>query len=383
MRIVLFASAYAPAIGGVEELTARLATQLTAAGDEVEVWTIRHPATLSPAEVVDGIRVRRFELPLPSLAPARIAGFPPAARRASRRLLEAAAAFRPDVIHVQCFSANGVWATWLARRIGAALVVTAQGETLMDDNDIYDRSTSLRVSLRAALRRADAVTACSRFVLDDLENRFGLEPGRGAVVPNGIEPAETVPAEPLELPFERFVLGLGRVVSKKGFDLLLEAFASLAERHLGLGLVIGGDGRERAALAAHARSLGLSDRVALPGALTRGQVAWAMANAALFVLPSRIEPFGIVVLEALRAGCPVVVSSHGGATEIVADGVAGLVVDPLDSAELAAAIDRVLSDRRLADELGAAGPPRAAEFDWGSLRARYSDVYRTAVAQAR
>lgn len=382
MRIVIFASAYAPAIGGVEELTARLAKQLTGAGDEVEVWTIRHPATLPAAEEIEGVSVRRFELPLPSASLARLAGFPAAAHLASRRLLDAAAGFRPDVIHVQCFSANGVWATWLARRIGAGLVLTSQGETLMDDDDIFDRSTTLRLGLRVALRRAHTVTACSRFVLDDLESRFGLERGRGAVVPNGVDPQETAPALPFELPFDRFVLGLGRVVPKKGFDLLVDAFAQLAERHPGLGLVIAGDGPERSPLATRAETLGLTSRVALPGALGRGQVAWAAANASVFVLPSRIEPFGIVVLEALRAGCPVVVSSRGGATEIVRDEVDGLVVDPTDVGALAAAIDRVLSVRGLAAALEAAGPRRAAEFSWAALRERYVDLYRSALIRS-
>lgn len=243
MRIALMPSAYAPAVGGVEELTARLARRLVAAGDDVEVWTIQHPTTLPRDEWVDGIRVRRFLLPMPRLSARALAAFPREARRAWTTLVVAAKDFRPDVVHVQCFSANGAYAMRLTRHLHVPLVLTLQGETVMDDTDIYGRSVVLRGALRQALRGAAAVTACSCFVLADAERRFGLRPGRGSVIPNGVELAEGVPAEPLSLPFERFVLGVGRVVENKGFDLLLDAFQRLAPRYPDLGLVIGGAGR--------------------------------------------------------------------------------------------------------------------------------------------
>jgi glycogen(starch) synthase len=245
----------------------------------------------------------------------------------------------------------------------------------MDNADIYERSLALRFSLRRALGKAAAVTACSRFVLADAETRFGLAPGRGTVIPNGVDLAEGVAEEPLKLPFERFVLGVGRVVKKKGFDLLLDAFQRVAASHPDLGLVIGGSGPARDDLIRSAARAGLGERVALPGSLSRGQVAWAMSNAAVFVLPSRVEPFGIVVVEALRSGCPAIVSSHGGATEIVHDVRDAIVVDPCDSPALAAAIERVITDENLANGLRRAGPRVAAAFDWGTIAPRYRQLY--------
>jgi glycosyltransferase involved in cell wall biosynthesis len=100
-----------------------------------------------------------------------------------------------------------------------------------------------------------------------------------------------------------------------------------------------------------------------------------MGAASLFVLPSRIEPFGIVVLEALRAGRPVVVSTRGGATEIARDGIEGIAVDPEDVTALAKAIDRLLGDPELAGRLGAAGRERAAAFAWPTLADRYRELY--------
>jgi glycosyltransferase involved in cell wall biosynthesis len=378
MRVALLPSAYAPSVGGVEELTRRLGDQLVAAGDQVEIWTIRHPRQLPADELVAGLRVRRFTLPMPRSRPAALARFPAAAAAGLWTLSRAAAEFRPDLLHVQCFSANGVYATALAAWRRLPLVVTLQGETVMDDQDIYERSAALRAGLRLGVRQAAAVTACSRFTLDDAVERFGLRRGRGLVVPNGVETSgDGGTPRPIAVPFGRFVLGLGRVVAKKGFDLLLEAFARLAPSRPDLGLVLGGDGPDRTRLAAQAARLGVTDRVYFAGALGRAEVAWAMAAADVFVLPSRVEPFGIVVLEALRAGRPVVVSSRGGAGEIVRHEREGLVADPLDSAQLAGAIARLLDDRDLAGRLAQAGRRRARDFDWTTVAGEYRDLYRS------
>jgi len=373
VRIALFPSAYAPWVGGVEELTRCLAIELTGRGEEVEVWTLRHPSTLPAREEIGGLPVRRFELPLPGASPRSLLAFPRAARAGMRELRNAADEFRPDVVHVQCFSANGVYAAALR---GTPLVVSLQGETVMDDRDIYDSSLALRLGLRLGLRRARAVTACSSFVLADAR-RFGLREGHGTVVPNGVDLAGESMLAPLTVPFDRFVLGLGRVVRKKGFDLLLDAFARLAPERPGLGLVVGGDGPERDALAQRVQELGLGGRVLLPGSLSRAQVAWAMANASVFVLPSRVEPFGIVVLEALRARRPVVVSTHGGATEIARDGREGLAVDPFDADALAATIARTLDEDALRERLVHAGEARVRAFDWPLVADRYRTIYRS------
>lgn len=370
MRIVLFASAYAPHVGGVEELTSRLAARLREAGDAVEVWTIRHPASLPAEETIGGVLVRRFVLPLPPARPLAALRALVGARRALAELRRATAAFRPDVVNVQCFSGNGAYAPML----GVPLVVTLQGEITMDDSAIFQRSLAMRLALRRAFHAAAAVTACSAFALEQAR-LFGLRSGAGMVIPNGVEPHEQVEPVPVPVPRARFVLSFGRVVRMKGFDLLLEAFALVARDRPDVALLVGGDGPELPGLRARAAELGLEDRVLLPGPLTRGEVAWATENAAAFALPSRAEAFGIVVLEALRAGCPVVVTSRGGATEIVRDDVEGLVADPNDVAAFAAALARVLDDRELRARFAAAGPTRAAEFSWERITQRYRALY--------
>jgi glycosyltransferase involved in cell wall biosynthesis len=277
---------------------------------------------------------------------------------------------------VQCFSAQGVYAAAISRLTGIPLIISLQGETVMDDDDIYEHSKSLRLGLRLGLREARAVSGCSAFVIDDAVRRFGLPAGRGVVVPNGVElGGDATAATPVELPFTRFVLGLGRVVHKKGFDLLLDAFADVSGGSPDVGLAIGGRGEALAELRLRAEALGLADRVVFMGPLHRGQVTWAMRSAELFVMPSRIEPFGIVTLEALAAGCPVIVSSRGGASEVVRDGIDGLVVDPLDRLALARSIEMLLGDVDLRGRLAEAGRERAKDYAWPQIMRDYLELY--------
>jgi glycosyltransferase involved in cell wall biosynthesis len=121
--------------------------------------------------------------------------------------------------------------------------------------------------------------------------------------------------------------------------------------------------------------LGLAERVHLSGWLRRTEVTAMMNGAEVFVMPSRVEPFGIVVLEAWRAGVPSVVTPHGGAPEFVEDGVTGLVVDPEDPALLAAAIKRLLVHGSLRSRLAGAGREEIHRFDWVHITGRYEALY--------
>ena len=105
-----------------------------------------------------------------------------------------------------------------------------------------------------------------------------------------------------------------------------------------------------------------------------------MAGARVFVMPSRLEPFGIVVLEAWRAGTAVVATDHGGRPEFVRDGEDGLLVDPFDTAAVADVLGRVLTDDRLRRSIAAAGRARVEAFAWPRVAEAYRAVYRSVLA---
>jgi len=384
-RVALVPSAYPPSVGGVEELTRHLALALVAAGDEVEVWTgIPDDHAPETVEVRDGLVVRRFPMPLPASRMSAVSHATTTGWHTLRSMRHAISTFRPDVLHVQCFGPNGAYATALSRLSRVPLVVTLQGETMMDDADIFDTSQVLRTSLRAGIRAAAAVTACSAFTLADAVARFGLTPGRGQVVVNGVSLEDGGGARTADLPAPMgdiaYVLALGRVVDKKGFDLLLAGYAAMDPTLRTADLVIGGSGPALEPLQAQAEESGIADRVHFVGRLSRDQVAAAMAGARVFVMPSRLEPFGIVVLEAWRAGTPVVATARGGAPEYVRDGKDGLLVDPFDTVAMANVLGRVLTDDRLRRSIGVAGRARVEAFAWPRVAEAYRAVYRSVLA---
>ncbi len=173
------------------------------------------------------------------------------------------------------------------------------------------------------------------------------------VVPNPARRPESGAADTdSSWPFgdRKTLLGMGRLHPQKGFDRLLPIFARLARSHPGWQLVLLGEGTERPRLEKQVRELGLGDHVALPGWVTN--VAGALSESELFVLPSRYEGFGNVVAEALACGVPVVtLDCPSGPGEIVRDGVDGLVVPTDDLDGLEQALDRVMGDAALRSRL--------------------------------
>jgi glycogen synthase len=235
----------------------------------------------------------------------------------------------------------------------------------------------LRAGLRRMLRKADAVTACSAFVMRDLEDMEEIR-APSYVIPNGVEPGDFADAPP-ETQLGSYVLAVGRLVPQKGFDILLDAFAS--QELVALNLVIAGDGFERASLEARAAALGFGSRVRFLGSVDRTRLARLLRGARAFAFPSRGEPFGIALLEALAAGVPAVASAAGGVPEFVRDGENAVLVEPENAGALGEALGRVVADEVLRDRLARGGQTTAAELAWSRIARRYEEVYVSALAQ--
>jgi glycosyltransferase involved in cell wall biosynthesis len=194
----------------------------------------------------------------------------------------------------------------------------------------------------------------------------GTTQSSGAFTP--FVPVEGEPGRP-------YILALGRVVEKKGFDLLLAAYAAIDENHRTADLVIGGVGNDLENLRRRVAAIGIAERVHFVGRLSREEVAGAMDGAAMFVVPSRLEPFGIVILEAWRAGAAVVATNRGGPPEFVRDGLDGVLVDPFDTAAFANHLERLLLDPARRRALAQAGQSRVEEFGWPRIAESYRQIY--------
>ncbi|HQZ85790.1 MAG TPA: glycosyltransferase family 4 protein [Actinomycetota bacterium] len=365
-RTALIASSFLPRTGGVEVHVASVATELVRHGHDVVIWATDQGDDV-PAYFQD-IPLRYLPCPMPArtlAATVRFAASAPSAWQSWRRAL---AADRPDVLHIQCFGPNGVYASALSLATGLPLVYSHHGETSGDANDVFGTSALLRSALRTTLTRASAVTSCSAHAAADLA-RFGRDPGTVDVIWNGIDDAEPVGTAPFGLP-AKYVLGVGRLVANKGFANLIRAYA---EARPDAALVIGGDGPELDRL--RELAAGLAVTVHFPGQLSRPEVGAVMAGAEALIVPSLAEAFGIAVLEGWRAGVPVAATNRGGPPEFVTDEVNALLFDPEDVGSLAGILRRLAADPQLRHRLGVAGRAAVNDFTWARTAASYSAIY--------
>lgn len=230
--------------------------------------------------------------------------------------------------------------------------------------------------------RADVILVSSHRYL---ESSAQLAPYRSKcrVIPLGIEPLpflqrdeEKVAAVRQRYGSERYILAVSRLVSYKGIDILVRAMPSIDAK-----LLVVGSGPQRKALGQLVKDLGLEGKVVLD--VRQQDLVPALQGAEVFVLPStnRTESFGMVQVEAMMAGCPVVNTSiDSGAPEVSPHGVSGLTVPPRDPEALADAVQSLLNDNNLLLQMGQAGRARALdEYTAEHLSERVADVYRSLV----
>ncbi|NAZ85052.1 glycosyltransferase family 4 protein [Kineococcus indalonis] len=223
---------------------------------------------------------------------------------------------------------------------------------------------------KVAASLPDLVVAASERTRSRFEAELSRRP-RVTVVANGADTAAIAALPPAEHGYD--VVSAGRLVDFKDVELLLDAVALLVEERPGTTCGVVGDGPHRAALEKRAATLGISHSVTFTGFLPRhDDVYRTLKSSGVFVLTSRREGFGIVVVEAAASGLPVVVAAHpdNAATDLVREGT-GVVVEPT-AAALAAAL-RQLLETPVAERAPRSGE-LAREFSWDQLARDYADV---------
>jgi glycosyltransferase involved in cell wall biosynthesis len=367
--------------GGVNQVVVNLYRQIDDAGEFeplliVNSWSARRPIE----KTVDGRRTIYMRAPWPSGSPVGFLRWLVGAPlhlfdlwRVSRKHRIAAFNF-----HFPSLVSLGVALLQVARFYRGALILSFHGA---DVAELLETRGVERGAWRFVFRRATAIVACSRAFAHDVTAATGTET---VVVHNGLDLDDFVAsldqsANPLEpLGNRRFILGVATFERKKGLDVLVRAFADVKRQCPGTALVLVGRPAEATAeLRSLTSALGLDDDVFFFESVPHAQVARFFDRAAAFCLPSRAEPFGIVLLEAGAFRLPVVATRVGGIPEILEDGVTGLMVPSDDAGALANALVRVLTDRAFADSAGSKLHDRVrADFSWR----RAYDAYRALLA---
>jgi phosphatidylinositol alpha-mannosyltransferase len=348
--------------GGVQVHIRELAGRLLENGHEVQVLAPARHAVGEPWVRVIGRPVNlRYNASSAPIDPR------PWSYRIVRDSLKA---FRPDVLHAHEpeTPSTSMWATLASH---APVVATfhsgAEGSRFFAVAAPLIRRVARRIVVRIAVSRA-----AERFVAPRIGGSF-------QIVPNGVDVDRFANALPADLGPGRKLLFVGRLDERKGFPTAVGAFANLAVERPDLRLIVAGDGPERSAI--DALTEGARDRVWMLGAVANTDLPQYHAACDLFLGTSiGGESFGIVLVEAMAAGLPVVASDIPGYDEVVRDGLDGMLVPPRDPAALAVVVGSILDDPDLAARLSDAGRTRARAFDWATVTTQLMACYEQAIA---
>lgn len=293
---------------------------------------------------------------------------------------------RPDAVHAH-FWMSGIAAQLAAHHLKLPAVQTfhALGVVKRRHQGADDTSPPERLKLEAMVaREATWVTAtCTDEVFELM--RMGRSRSRISVVPCGVDVDLFTPGGPLASRGARHrIVTVGRFVPRKGFDVLIRALPAVPKTEL---VVVGGPERselqsepEACRLRALAEELGVADRVQFYGSVARHDMPAILRSADIVACTPWYEPFGIVPLEAMACGVPVVASAVGGMLDTIVHDVTGRLVKPKRPDKLTEAINHLLRDSFMRQSLGAAGRDRArARYSWDRVAADTERIYERVV----
>lgn len=360
-------------------------------------------AGAAPRDEFDGVETVRFPLALPEdltygkVAQSRVGPWGKIKRLAAmlryllaqyRATVRECRSFKPDIIHAHWAIPTGPPAVLAARRFGIPVVITMHGgDVYVNREQGYDFPTRwyIRPVLRWTLRSASGLTAITDDCLQHAL-RAGAPEDQVEVICNGADlkrfsPADDSSPSAVDHRFgPHMVFACRQLFPRKGIRFLIDAVASLKPRYPDLKLVLAGDGFERAALEERARELGIEQDTTFLGWVPNAELPQYYRAAAVSVIPSLEEGFGIPAAEAMGCEAPVVASDAGGLPEVVDDGVTGRVVPKGDANALAGAMGELLADPQLRIRMGRAGRERALRlFDWEQTAEKFAVLFQKLV----
>jgi glycosyltransferase involved in cell wall biosynthesis len=361
MKILQMSEHYLPFYGGVEIGTHEISRRLVRKGFEVEVVCEREKGTLEQ-EVIDGVKIRRF----PGFEPIQLKYH---VGRASPKMLVYAISSNSDVIHAHSY---GFFPTWISLLTKKPTIITTHSDPTAKIYGLWDLFRELPIKM------CNHVIATTKMEKRHLVRR-GITPEKISVIPNGITlPPPDAPAQDIS----PTIFCLARMDLKhKGQDVLVKAMAQVLSAVPEAKLVIAGSGDDLGKIKQITCELNIEKNVFFEGSIDQDTKNFYMKNCDVFCVSPRTESFGIVYLEAMAYGKPIVTTNVGGIAEVLSD--CAVLVPPNNPSLLAKELIEVLGNGEKARKLGTKALDRVKMFDWDVIVERYKKLYTELIKKER
>ncbi len=377
MRIALVSDWYYPKIGGVATHMHHLALKLKERGHDVTIVTNSRETRKEMELNKQGIGLLKIPGVVSPILDVNITY----SLKSTRELNEFLGDF--DVIHSHhAFTPLALKAAKAGRRMGKATVLTTHSISFAHESRLWETLGLTFPIFSNYLRYPHRIIAVSKAAKAFIEH-FTDTPVE--IIPNGVDDTVFTPSKKKEKIKEKFeidgkvVLYVSRMSYRKGPHVLLNAFSQIEEA----ALVMVGSGEMLPFLRAQAKFLRIEDRVKFVGYVKNEVLPEIFRMADVFVLPSiTAEAFGIVILEAMASGLPVVATDVGGIPEIVMESESGLLVPPGNELELRNAIQKLLLDDKLRERLGSNGRKAVEErYSWNRVTEQIEKTYEDVISR--
>lgn len=358
MKIAILVGKFPPLwIAGTEVATFNLASHLVKRGHEVHIITMQDRGV--PTFYIErGFIVHRVEWPnLRFMGPLIFWS----------KVFFKIRRIKPDIMHCQSLS-NGIPMLFVKKIQRIPCIVWGQG------SDVYLPGRLTRLASKYIIQNADAVLALTEDMKKKMQN---ISKRDVSVIPNGIDYErfyDVVRSEKVRK--VKTILFVGRLHQVKGVRYLIEAMAIVHSKYPDIKLIIIGDGVERQNLGALSEKLALGDCIRFIGRVEQESIPLIMKQADIFVLPSISEGFGIVILEAMASGLPIIATRVGGIPDVVEDGVNGYLVDARNTDEIAKNIIKLIQNDVVRIEMAIQNMEKAKMYSWDEVSGTVESVYR-------
>lgn len=369
MRILILTTRYFPHIGGVETVVDNLANEFVKSDNEVAILTSKVSNSLvdveNKLEVVNRIKIKRIWMAIPR----SISGFLIFPIRFILSLIKInkfLKQFTPEVVNVHFLDDIAIY-TWCLSLMNKNLpiIVNIHG----NDLHIFNKKWAYKYFIKSILNNCKKIIVNSSYMKNEVLAVFPNLEQKLEVIPNGLNIDKIREIEPKSYFDKDYIFFVGRFVYKKGIDILIKAFAKA--NILDLNLLVEGHGETYDEITRLATNLNLQDKIVFTkGNLTNEEKIAYMKGSIFGVMPSRVEPFGIVALEFMAAGVPLIASRTGGLEDILRNG-SGLFFENENVDDLAEKISYLYINNEARDKMIKSQHMDIVHYTWHNISKEY------------